>query len=152
MEKYLKAYFLIQSDYYFEKYKSYKSGDKIIFNVWPFLFGIFWFLYRKLWLEAFVILLLYLIIYTLNTGIAEPDNEWLVNSLFNIIIATGLGFSGNYFYLKNAEKKVQSVLSTISDEKQRVRVLSKKGGVSLAPYFLLFVFLSIMVVLNAIQH
>ncbi len=151
-EIYLKAYFFIQPDYYLDVYKSYKAGEKFNFNIWPFLFGIFWFLYRKLWFEAMIILLIYLFIFFVNIGIIESDKEWLINTVINFITATVFGFVGNYFYLKNAEKQINKVLSTTLDEKERIKILNKKGGVSLAPYIFLFLILSIMIVWNAFQN
>ena len=72
-EKYLIAYFGKQSEYYLEKYKSYKSGDKYSFSVWAFLVGVLWFLYRKLWLEAHVIILIYFIIERIGNAIFETQ-------------------------------------------------------------------------------
>ena len=70
-DKYLIAYSGKQSEYYLEKYKSYKSGDKFSFSAWAFLVGVLWFLYRKLWFEALVIILIYFIIERIGNAIFE---------------------------------------------------------------------------------
>lgn len=154
-EKYLKAYFGTHSDYYLEKYKSYKSRDKFKFSIWVFLLGIFWFLYRKLWIEAFVIFLIFLIIDIIGIRIVESlsidaDIKWLIYFLSRNIAAIGLGFIGYFFYLKNAEHKVNVVLSNVSDEEERINILKKKGGVSWVPYIILFIIIAILIVWNAL--
>src|SRR5688500_8755665 len=50
-ENYLRAFFDRQSDYYLLKYYEYHGGNKFTFNIGSFFCGIFWFLYRKLFLE-----------------------------------------------------------------------------------------------------
>jgi len=58
-DKYLTAYFGKDSEYFIEKYNLYKSGYKFSFSAWPFFFGVHWFLYRKLWIEAIAVLIVY---------------------------------------------------------------------------------------------
>ena len=153
-DKYLIAYFGKQSEYYLEKYKSYKSGDKFSFSAWAFLVGALWFLYRKLWFEALVIILIYFIIERIGNAIFDiqlfkSDNLILAYSLIRFLLAMAFGFVGNYLYLKNAEKKINKVLLRISNEDERIRTLTKKGGVSWAPYILIVVEVCVLILLNA---
>ena len=153
-DKYLIAYFGKQSEYYLEKYKSYKSGDKFSFSAWAFLIGVLWFLYRKLWFESLVIILIYFIIERIGNAIFETqlfksDNIMLAYLLIRFLLAITFGFVGNHLYLKNAEKKINKVLIRISNEDERIRTLTKKGGVSWAPYILIFVEVCVLILLNA---
>jgi hypothetical protein len=49
------AYFGRSSDYYLEKLERAKIHNKITFNPYALLLGLFWFIYRKLWLEFLLI-------------------------------------------------------------------------------------------------
>jgi hypothetical protein len=153
-DKYLIAYFGKQSEYFLEKYESYKSGDKFSFSFWAFFAGVHWFLYRKMWFEAIVILLIYLIVERIGNTLLEiqyfkTDNLILTFMIIRFSLTMFFGFVGNYFYLKNAEKTIGKVLSKISNEDERIKTLTKKGGVSWAPYILIVVEVCLLILLNA---
>jgi hypothetical protein len=134
-EKYLAAFFGRQHDYYLEKYKYYHGGVKFTFNIGAFFGGILWFLYRKLFLHAFGIFLLFiifsiiegLIFDTLQVSSEFQKLEFLIS---NFLFATIFGFTGNYFYIKQAEKKITEIISGTESEDECINSLKKNGGVS----------------------
>lgn len=151
-EKYLQAYFGTQAQYYTEKYRSYLLANKFTFNIAPFFIGFLWFFYRKLWIEGTVIL-----IFTIVLGVVEgfvydlfAVSESIQTTIFYVSsFAFGMlwGFTGNYFYLRRSEKSINDVLSTTSDEEERVGMLSKKGGVSLIPFIIILLFIILILLL-----
>jgi hypothetical protein len=64
----------------------------------------------------------------------------LINIVATIAIATIVGFLGNYFYLRKADKVIQTAKTKYIDNEQQKTFLKKKGGVS-------FIFLIIILVL-----
>ncbi len=75
-EAYLSVYFGKNSDYYLDRWKEYKDGRKISFKPYAFLFGIFWFLYRKMYL-IFLLIIVVLIV----EGIVE---DYILTELLKI--------------------------------------------------------------------
>lgn len=147
-EKYLEAYFGKQTAYYTEKYRAYLDGDRFTFNIAPFFIGFIWFFYRKLWVEGAVIFIIIVassfveeLIYDLFSVSASVQTTIFYVSSF----AFGMlwAFSGNYLYLKRAEKSICEVLSSTNDEEQRLELLAKKGGVSLIPFIIILVLIII---------
>lgn len=141
-EMYLKAFFGRRSEYYLERYKMYRSGDKFTFNISPFLAGGVWFFYRKLWREG-LLLLLFLFV----TGMAEAllydmlsvteGTQNVINLASGFLFGTLWGFAGNYLYMRRADIKVKEVLASTSDENERQRLLAAKGGITLIPFIVI---------------
>jgi hypothetical protein len=139
-EKYLLAFFGRQSDYYIEKYHAFKSGDKYAFNIGSFLAGLFWFFYRKMYLNAFLIITLTIIYDIVEGVIFELLN---VSAGFRMLTAaivytTLYGFFGNWLYFNYSEKQVARVLARVQDDDERLRILQRKGGVTWIPIFVIF--------------
>jgi hypothetical protein len=155
-DKYLVAYFDRQSDYYLEKYRSYQLGDKFTFNIGAFFGGVLWFIYRKLFLEASIIVSL-LIVY----GIAESlvydlfsiNSEFQKLSYFlsSVVFATVYGFIGNQRYIKCVENRANSILSKTTDENERMRLLKRKGGVLWTPILVILLLIIALIVVGLIE-
>ena len=138
------AFFKKSKPYYLDKLTKYRNGQRFSFNVFAFLFGLFWFMYRKMYLEAIVVLVVIVaegflesLIVTNNMG---QDMGKVVNIVATIAIGTIVGLSGNYFYLLKARKAVQVAKTKYIDKEQQEALLMRKGGVS-------FIFLIIIVIL-----
>jgi Protein of unknown function (DUF2628) len=141
-EKYLKYYFGHKSNYYLEIYKDYHAGNKFNVNIGAFFTSIFWWLYRKLYLHTIIIFCCYFLISFLEQSIyeifdMEVEYQKIIYFLDSCITASILGFTGNYFYIKKATKDIQRILSSTTDENERIRMLKRKGGVSWIPFGLL---------------
>lgn len=128
------AFFQRNAHYYLEKLEQEKNGRKYTFNIYAFLFGFFWFLYRKMYVAAFLLLSFLLI-----EGIAESyflqfvADDMTVNIIswgINLIVWTLTGFMANHFYLKKASAVVNKINNEILPEKDVLQYLKKKGGTS----------------------
>ena len=117
-EKYLTAYFGRQHHYYLSKYLSYHSGDKFQFNADAFFVGIFWFLYRKLFVELLIIFsaLIFISVAEELLYIAFAISEAVQNYIFYLsmpVFGTFWGFAGNYLYIKKQISKLQRYLQAL---------------------------------------
>ena len=52
-------FFQKNNSYYLEQLKYYNNGKKFRFSYAALIFGLFWFLYRKMYLEFFLIFIFY---------------------------------------------------------------------------------------------
>ena len=136
-------YFQKNKSYYSGKLEKYKSGQRFSFNVFAFFFGVFRFLYRKMYVEAIIIIFALILEGFLESIILtnkfEQDQSAIVNILGTIIIWSIIGFLGNYFYLRKAEKTIKYAKQNYSNNELLKKYLKKKGGVS-------FVFLLVIIV------
>lgn len=96
------------------------------------LFGPFWFLYRKLYLWAVILI-----------GLIGAELALLATALFPtigrlVLIVTGIGIGvvANKIYVNWAVQRVKAIRATVPDLHQRQVQLKKKGGVSAKGIFL----------------
>lgn len=154
-EKDLQTYFGKQPDYYLEKYKLFRAGEKYSFNTGAFLAGIFWFFYRKLWFEAiaFVFILIFLGIIEnelLKLLSVQYDYQQIYFFFSNFIIGCIFGSIGNYLYFKKAEKDIKNLFSKNYNENERLQRLRKFGGTSWAPVILIFIIIGIILLVEVV--
>jgi hypothetical protein len=131
--EFYEAFFQKQTQYYLNRLKRYKEGDKFTFNVFAFFFGIFWFTYRKMYIEA-VLIIVFIVIeaylenltfYDEFEGGAPPTVRIIGTIAVNFLI----GFVANYLYLRKAIKTVNRIGAHRDGETQLI-MLKRKGGVS----------------------
>ncbi|HEX5169904.1 MAG TPA: DUF2628 domain-containing protein [Cyclobacteriaceae bacterium] len=152
-ERYLIAYFGRQSDYYLEKYKAYHQGDRTTFNIGPFLAGVFWFLYRKLYKQLIIVMIAIIVLGFIEVLLYDlfdigDDTQNVFDFLLTWVFGGILGFLGNRLYFEQADKKINRILSETSDEDERIRNLTRAGGVSWTPFVLLGLLIVAFLVLN----
>ncbi len=126
-------YFQKNTAYYQDKLAKYKQGKKYTFNVFAFLFGLFWFIYRKMYLEAFAFIIFVVATSFLEEIIAIATNEnsnLFVSVITTFSIATITGFFGNNLYLQKAIKTITYAKTGLPDEAQIKKYIKQKGGVS----------------------
>lgn len=139
MEKYLNVYFGSQSNYYTNMYKEFLNGRKFTFNVISFFFGPFWFLYRKLYIQGLLLLLLAAAVEQLgllvlkHSGLAE-NIQTMIYLVLNLSLSMLAGFMGNYLYMRKMEKNMEEVIVATENEEQRIKLLQKKGGTWILAY------------------
>ena len=96
-------YFQKSKEYYLDKLTKYKSGQKFTFNIFAFLFGLFWFVYRKMYLQALIILLVIIgegfIEQLILTNSVDENTSSIINIISTIAIATITGLLGNNLYI-----------------------------------------------------
>lgn len=129
------AYFQDSSNYYLEQLNYYEKGKKFRFSYSSVIFGLFWFLYRKMYLKFFVILIIF---YTetqfenhVLARLIGTEQTKLFSLAVNIILTVTLGIIGNNLYLKKAKRMVEQAQITFADPEQQKEFLAKKGGTSI---------------------
>ncbi len=138
-----KSFFQKRDDYYLEKLDKYYQGKKFTFNYATLIFGIFWFLYRKMYIEA-------IIIYSLISLESLFENLFLKRLIgeertvifslcVTVLFIITTGFSGNLLYLKKAMRIVSKAKKKYPDFENQNSYVAKKGGTS-------FIVISIVII------
>lgn len=142
------AYFKKGTEYYNSVLVDVKAGKKAIFGIFPFLLSIFWMLYRKMYLPAFVSLIivtlfsefLEYIVFNYFSNISTSG----FTAIHNIAVATIFGFFGNWLYIKDAERKIIKLQNKYADRETLINEVRKKGGTDLfSPLLLLAILILI---------
>lgn len=146
------AFFQKSKFYYIEKLRSFQTGVKFFFNVYAFLFGVFWFMYRKMYLEVLIILVIRGIEELIENYLSPDDNPEGTGKVFSILstLITGIviGFLSNYLYLRKAEKMVRVAKEKYLSDEERKTFLLKKGGVSIVFLIVIIILALLIFVLN----
>jgi len=121
-----------KSDKYIEKFAKFttqKGGDVFVATWhWPaFLAGGFWFLYRKMYVYAFLAFLIGIIPY------------------INFILGFVWGFTANYIYFKHAKKKIAEV-KNLHPNSDISAILSAKGGINVVAVILGITFIVLLTI------
>ena len=118
----------------FEKMK--ENNKKYSWNWAAFLFGGFWFIYRKMYL------------YGIGFGVISFVLEELTKvSWVSWIVSILGGLFGNYIYLNHCNKKLADIVDLDYSDKQSE--LLKQGGVSIGAVILTFLIIIILSVIYA---
>lgn len=131
--KYFEQFFGERKEYYFPKLIALDIGKKFSFNIGSFFFGIFWFLYHRLYLHSLIILLIAMVeskvrkMLLIKFGDTQ-DMEMMFRMIWISAFAVTLGYCGNYFLLKHSKKKVANIISSTDDEALRMKKLKKSGS------------------------
>jgi len=152
-----KAYFFDDTRYYAKVFEEHEQGKKISFNFSAGFFGACWFLYRKMYLEGFIIWIISAVLSLIIDHIVvsfEIDNHGLSSMLSNIIFIVisfpTWSFLGNYFYIRKSQRIVEPFLSTHNLEELESKDMARlglKGGTSYFAAFIPFILLFILLAL-----
>lgn len=151
----LRVYFLKQSNYYIDKHEKLEKGKKFTFNFWAGFFNTWWFIYRKMYLNALIIFALGTILSVLFELIIPFINpfhfnysEFLVTFIFYTIpYFFILAFLGNYLYIIKANKVVDGFLRKHKLEelnRKDLDILREKGGTNLFLVIILIIVFTII--------
>lgn len=137
-------FFQEKKDYYLEKLDFYQHGKKVTFNYTTFIFGLFWFLYRKMYLEAFIIYS-FIALESIAEQLLLPqligyDNSLIFNIVSTVMILVIVGFTGNVLYIKKSIRLVDKAKKATQDIDEQKAWIYKKGGTS-------FVYIGLIVIL-----
>ena len=134
---YLEHFFDSSHEYYSSKLEAFENRRKVSFNIYAFLFGFLWFLYRKMYRQA-----LYLItcVVLVSAGenlyfgarlINEPHLGLILNGVNTLLFSLFTGFFGNWIYLLFAKKEIAKIIQhTENDEQFRMKLIEQHGGTS----------------------
>ncbi|NML58846.1 DUF2628 domain-containing protein [Chryseobacterium cheonjiense] len=147
------AYFQDSSNYYLEQLNYYEKGKKFRFSFSAVLFGVFWFLYRKMYLEFFVIIIIFYAESQFeNYVLAEligTEKTKLLSFVISIILTITMGIIRNNLYLKKAKRMVEQAQMTSIDPEQQKEFLTKKGGTSVLFVMIAFALFVLAVIMQA---
>ena len=114
------------ADYYIAKWKKMAAKDsKVSWNWAAFLVGALWMGYRKMYLYAFIYMLLMLTTYIPILGFILALVYWI-----------GIGVLANYIYGKFTYEKLKKLKEESSSEEEFKNKVAAAGGVSVAGVFL----------------
>lgn len=139
-----------RADYYLREWRKIKDGQRFTFNLWAFVFGVFWLLYRQMLRPTVLYLSLYFAagfvekIVFQSLGMPIPPIWWF--AVRTLLFSLLLGLLGNWVYLIDAEGKIQQINSNYPPERRR-EMLRLKGGTSAVPV-VLFVLLILIILLT----
>jgi hypothetical protein len=131
---YYEAFFQKNAAYYLRMLEKQNNGQMFTFNVYAFIFGLLWFLYRKVYTGALWVLALLFAISLIEVSIQEFISDgatsYIISWCLSIGTWTATGFFANALYLKKARRVVDKVILSEADSEQSIEILKKKGGTS----------------------
>ncbi|MNY11479.1 hypothetical protein D3C86_1445100 [compost metagenome] len=117
-----------------EQLKYYEQGKKFRFSYSALIFGIFWFLYRKMYLEFFIIFIFYYLETILENSVLTKligiEQTKVVNFSVTIILLITLGIIGNNLYIKKAKRTLRQAEVKYSEIEKQKEFIARKGGTS----------------------
>lgn len=130
-----------KEEYYIPKFKEIQERYKSTSWNWAaFFFNSWWFLYRKMYVIGFG-----LIVADILIGLLMPT----VSLIASIAIAVISGLYGNIAYLKHIQKQLNSFTNMGEDIKQRL--ILNKGGVNIAiPIILAIIIIVFLLLIGAL--
>lgn len=146
-------------DYYLARFQQFDQAGKAATSWhWPAFFVTFyWFLYRKMWINAliyfflpYIALIPMAIIATVVGDSIEALSGMYIAYLLAIFIIPGV--YGNALYYRHCKSQIQDVSRSSKDPQRQLGELSGKGGTSniVLIVILLLVFVSVVGILAAI--
>ena len=138
------------NEYYIQKWLYLKEQNtKVSFNIAAFFLGAIWMLYRKMYLETLIWVCVILGVGLLGGLFFPAGNEDgnTMSSVINIVLATIIGFHGDWIYLQFAEKKINEIKAGQFGQSAYEEELQLQGGTSFLPVFIglgIYIFAIIM--------
>ena len=148
-EEYYKAFFGGDDEYYLNIIRSYNNGRKLIFNPYAFFIGLFWMLYRKMYRTIFIwfaaVIVIEIVMSTLYDYYFISDTAYMVYDFGSRFVAASiLGFFGNKFYQKEAERKISKIVANTESEEEIITKIGNKGGTTLIPHLIIVIILGVL--------
>lgn len=141
------AFVGIQHDYFLDKWK---DMDQIIrsFNIAAFFLTFLWFLYRKMYLEFIIFLVVLIAWIAFDLSFLEPILSVPVFDVYNkistILVGFIFGVFSNYLYLKSAQRKINKLKMEGYSESELFKKVKKAGGTSILSVIIVFVALGLL--------
>ncbi len=134
---YLEHFFDSSNEYYFSKLEAFENKKKISFNIYAFLFGFLWFLYRKMYRQAMYLIACVVLVsagenlYFGARLTSEPHLALILNGVNTLLFSLFTGFFGNWIYLVFAKKEIARIIQhTENDEQLRMKLIAQRGSTS----------------------
>jgi Protein of unknown function (DUF2628) len=117
-----------------EKYAYYQQkwqlapGQFTGFNIAAFFLGVFWLIYRKMYLYATIFLAIIIVDISIEMFYPLPD---IIGKSLNWAIAAVFGVLGNYWYKLHTAKKVKAITESFPPDQVQAELI-KQGGTNIA--------------------
>ena len=120
---------------------NYNELKRTKFSIPTFFLGIYYFLYRKMWLYALISFIIVVISFTITIIYENP-----IYILIQLIYIIFMAFKFNDLYIKKAEKRVNKIkqINNNKTNKELALICKTKGGVSILAVILTIVILMII--------
>lgn len=137
-------------NYYLSHFQRFSSNNKFSATWhWPaFFLTFYWFLYRKMWLAAFIYFMLpYVLIMPLAFMIASVEGDageavaglcYLLYWLATFVVPP---LYANALYYRHCNKKIDEAKAVFKDPQRQLGLLSAKGGTSKVILFVILILL-----------
>lgn len=150
---YYQALFGRDKDYWTTEAVRLEMEDRTRFNIFALVFGLFWFLYRKMYRESLIILLIivaitYLEEIMLSNNWISRESQFDISLSINLAVSIVLGLVGNRLYLNHCSRKVADIQEAALSEAEKIKALEARGGTNIllpAVIFLSFVMLNYLI-------
>jgi len=150
---YYQALFGKHKDYWTTEAVRLEMEDRTRFNIFALIFGLFWFLYRKMYRESLVILIIivaitYLEEVMLANDYLSAESRFDISLSINFGVSIVLGLIANRLYLNHCARKVADIQEAALSEEQKLAALEARGGTNIllpAILFLSFTILNYMI-------
>jgi Tfp pilus assembly major pilin PilA len=136
--------------YYLDKFADFRShGGSVSWN-WPaFFIASIWFLYRKMWLNAFLYWIVLPVTLMVLTGVLAASGAGAASGLFYygsywFITFIIVPMFANRLYYRHTQRKISKVVAVTSAPEQQSIEVARSGGTStialvIVPFILVFV-------------
>lgn len=126
-----------EAEYYIPKWLNIRDGSIISFNIASFVLGVFWMLYRKMYLAS-LIWIVVIIIYgfieeEIVFALGLEDALESITRISNVIFSSLVAIFGNWIYFKSSERKISKLKNQGLGEIAYEEALQRAGGTSLIP-------------------
>lgn len=151
---YYQSFFGSNYEYWTKEAVQLEMQGKTSFNLYAFFFGLFWFLYRKMFREVVVIVLVvmavrYLEAVLILNEIVAKENELVLSMCTTLGLSSLFGLFANKLYLRHCHLQVTQILAGDMEANAKIEVLKNKGGIS---YISPIILLILMIVVNTIAY
>jgi hypothetical protein len=137
------AYFGRSADYYLDVLERFRNGQRFVFNPFSLIMGLMWFLFRKLYREAFMFFFISILLGFMQTYIFRfpviAAHQQSISFVVTILLNLSYGIFGNYLYMRKAMKEVAFAKSQSASKDDVLAYLSYKGGTTMHPVFILII-------------
>lgn len=152
-EIYYKHFFGRNSDRYLEIAQQVNQGKVIVFNFYAFILGIFWMLYRRMYLEASIFMVCVFGVGIVESILSEFYGIGLEKGtgriLFESLIwSTLFGCLSNYVYVQKANREIKKILKGSLSKGDKEHKIVKSGGVSLTAHIIMVFAIIILILLQ----
>ncbi|RSK43552.1 DUF2628 domain-containing protein [Hymenobacter perfusus] len=127
-EEYVWNFFGRNAEYYLQTWRLRQQGKYITFNAAAFFLGLFWFLYRRMYLVSVLIVALLTLEAEIEKQVTGVQRGIGATVLISLVNASLLGFFANSLYLWHAERKMRKLLALGLPREELLARLRRAGG------------------------